>query len=244
LLNLQLSAWEIVRLAGASENHFVGVPCGLLDPFASVFGTAGHAMLLDCQSFAFHALPLNTPGHEFRLYNTGVRHALAAGAYATRVQECRQALAQVGHDSFRRLTLADVVGLPQTLAARARHVITENARVKHFVEALTAGDCQSIGRILSASHDSLRDDYEVSCKALDFLATQLCAMPGVAGARMMGGGFGGCVLALVESGKFQSIDCAIRSKYQSAFGTAPEIYAVQASTGAESDFLESAFHSN
>jgi galactokinase len=189
---------ELARACQRAEQLAVGVPCGVMDQLTSVCGRRGHALLLDCGSLAVSPVALPEEVQIVALHS-GRARGLAGSAYAARRAECEAAAEAVG--PLREATLADVECLRDpVLRRRARHVVTENARVRMAAQAIAAGDLPSAGAEMAASHRSLAEDFEVSTPALDALVHELLATPGVFGARMTGGGFGGCVVALAEPG--------------------------------------------
>ncbi len=198
---------ELADLCRQTEHEFAGVPCGIMDPLVSLVAREGTALLLDCRSRAYEHVPLHLEEHTVAILDSGVRHALAAGEYARRQAECRAAVEyfqrlDTGVRSLRDVTIETVrrhaSQMPPLAAARALHVVSENARVHAVAAALRNGDVAGVGDLLAASHRSLRDDYEVSCRELDALVEIARGVPGVAGARMTGGGFGGCVMAIIR----------------------------------------------
>lgn len=191
------SPMELARLGQAAEHAAVGVPSGLLDQIASAYGQAGHAMVIDFTSYQVRYVPL--PDVDVVVVDSGQPRTLAGSAYASRRADCERAAAVVG--PLRTATLDQVAALEDDgLRRRARHVVTENARVVAFATALEAGDLGEAGRLMGESHASLATDFEVTTPALDRLVADLAATPGVYGARMTGAGFGGCVVALAEPG--------------------------------------------
>lgn len=223
---------QLTRWAQAAENDFVGMPCGIMDQFASVHGVAGHALRLDCRTL--EATPVALPeSAAFVLVNSMQRHALVDGGYAERRADCETAAAALGA-SLRDVTLAQLAAaaLPERPAKRARHVVSEIARVDAAVAALAAGDLPGLGRLLDASHASLSADMAVSTAALDTLAACARRVPGVYGARMMGGGFGGSVLALVDAARAHAAQGAIVAGYAAATGVAANAMLVRAGDGA------------
>jgi len=186
-----------LALAGQQAEHLAsGVPTGVLDQLASVSGRAGHALLIDCSSFAVEPVPL-PEGVDILVAHSGESRTLVGSAYADRRRQCEAAERLIG--PLRQATPSDVERLPDgLLRRRARHVVTENQRVLDFALALRSGDLQAAGQLMGQSHDSLRDDFEVSTAALDQLVQRLSASPGVYGARLTGAGFGGCVVALAD----------------------------------------------
>lgn len=190
---------RLARLAQRAEHVVVGNPCGIMDQYASVFGVAGAALMLDCRSVTHEPVPL-PPGAAFILIDSTVPHALAAtGDYAGVRSDLEAALAQLGAASWRDVTGIDQLGgLEGTLARRARHVVTEMARTAAARDALAAGNLAALGELMTAGHESLRDDLRTSLPQVDALQALMAAHPSVYGARMMGGGFGGNVIAAVD----------------------------------------------
>jgi galactokinase len=186
----------LAQICSRIENDWVGARTGLLDQLASLFGQERHAVRIDFRSLDVRPLPLELDGHRLVTVDSGEAHANAASGYNRRRAECEEACATLGVESLRDATLEDAPRLPQPLSRRARHVITENARVDAAVAALAAGDLEALGRLLDASHASLRDDYEVSTPAVEATVERLRAA-GAIGARILGGGFGGHVLGLL-----------------------------------------------
>ncbi|HLH46539.1 MAG TPA: galactokinase [Acidimicrobiales bacterium] len=192
------TATELALACQRAEQLATGVPCGVMDQLVSAGGVAGHALLVDCSTLAVH--PVAVPdGVEVVVVFSGERRHLATSAYASRRRQCEAAQAILGPLHHASIEAVEELGDP-VLQARARHVVTENDRVRRFVEALGAGDFVACGRLMIASHDSLRHDFEVSTPRLDRLVSELCAVPGVYGARLTGAGFGGCVVALCRPG--------------------------------------------
>jgi galactokinase len=189
---------DLARACQRAEQRASGVPCGVMDQLASAAGVAGSALLIDCTTMEIAPVPL-PPGLDVVVVHSGQQRRLAASAYAERRAECEAAAAEVG--PLRDAGEADVAGLADpVLRRRARHVVTENGRVRAFAAALAAGDAARAGALMVDSHRSLRDDFEVSTPALDALVAALASTPGVHGARLTGAGFGGCAVALVEAG--------------------------------------------
>jgi galactokinase len=186
---------ELALACQRAEHLAVGVPSGVMDQLASASGRAGHALLVDCSSYAVTPVPL--PEVALVVAHSGQARTLAGSAYAERRAQCEAAARIIG--PLRQATLSDVTHLSDpVLRRRARHVVTENARVLEVVDALGAGDLRAAGLLMAESHRSLKDDFEVSTAALDDLVGRLSATPGVYGARLTGAGFGGCVVALAD----------------------------------------------
>jgi galactokinase len=243
---LAVDRTELAQLCQRAENEFVGARVGIMDQFVSCYGRASHALLLDCRSleYEFVKLPADV---QLVICNTMVRHEVASGEYNARRAECEEGV-RVLQKAFpeiralRDVTLAQLEAHRQKLSpivfARCRHVITENARVKSAVEAFRRGDIRALGPLMQDSHRSLRDDYEVSCKELDLMVEIAAAQPGLIGARMTGGGFGGCTINLVESAAVNNFKRRVAVEYSSKTGLTPEIYVSPASEGAQQMSLE------
>lgn len=192
----------------AAEQRASGVPCGIMDQLASAAGVEGHALLIDCSTLSVK--PVAVPEDvDVVVVDSGERRALAESAYAERAAQCRYAADLVGPLNVARL--ADVEAIKDELIrARARHVVTENARVALFAELLTTGDLHAAGSLMAASHASLRHDFGVSTPTLDALVDELSSRPGVYGARLTGAGFGGCVVALCQPGALEGVGWLVR----------------------------------
>lgn len=189
---------ELALLCQRAEQAASGVPCGVMDQLASASGVAGHALVLDCSTLEVSPVPLPV-GVDVVAVHSGEPRTLAGSAYAERRAACEVASGLLG--PLRAVSLSDVSSLRDlTVRRRARHVVSENARVLAFADLLRSGDLSAAGECMLESHASLRDDFEVSTPALDALVERLCSLPGVFGARLTGAGFGGCVVALAEEG--------------------------------------------
>jgi len=240
LMNLRLDPVEAVKLARRSENEFVGVPSGIMDQFISALGRRDHALFLDCRDLKYRHVPLREDV-KIVVANSGVKRALAHSEYEVRVKQCRQAVEQLratGLDvqTLRDVKLADLIARGKSLdriaLKRASHVVTENDRVREAVRVLEQGDLKYFGKLMNDSHQSLRDDYEVSSKELDVLVEIDRKQPGVLGARMTGAGFGGCTVNLVERDAAETFAEAVQKGYQEALGLRAEVYVCHASDGA------------
>ena len=208
-LGFEGSALDLALACRRAEEAASGVPCGVMDQVASACGVAGCALLLDCTSLALEPVPV-PDGVEVVVVDSGERRALAGSAYAMRREECRRAEALVG--PLRSANEDDVAHIPDaTLRRRARHVVSENARVLRFVQAMRSGDVRAAGALMWQSHASLRDDFEVSTPALDAVVARLRGEPGVLGARLTGAGFGGSVVALVAAGRGSALGRVVRA---------------------------------
>lgn len=223
---------EIARACQRAENEFVGARCGIMDQFAATHGEPGRALLLDCASYVWKSAPLPA-AHFFVVANTMVRHALAHGEYNVRRAEAEQLVDFMLRCMPQRSRLAELSDaemnelireLPATLARRLRHIVGENRRVHEAYAALESGDVALLGHLLGASHESLRNNYEVSCPELDLLVEIARGVPGVVGSRMIGGGFGGCTLTLVEADHVESLLDHLRRNYVQRTGKKPDTY--------------------
>jgi galactokinase len=234
LHGLGLPRPQLATLAQRAENDFVGVPSGIMDQSASLLSRAGHALLLDCRTGVTADVPLDpaAAGLALLIVDTGARHALGDGRYAQRRSECEQAAARLGVGSLRDVTSPAEVGRldDPVLRRRARHVVTENGRVKQAVALLTRGDLAGVGPLLYASHASLRDDFEVSWPEAD-VAVDAAMAAGALGARMMGGGFGGSALALVPAGQ-RAVGAAITAEFARRGWPSPAFFPAVPSAGA------------
>uniref|UniRef100_A0A8C4UPJ2 Galactokinase n=1 Tax=Falco tinnunculus TaxID=100819 RepID=A0A8C4UPJ2_FALTI len=187
-----------------AEHTFAGMPCGIMDQFISVMGKEGHALLIDCRSLETTLVPLTDASLAVLITNSNVRHTLTGSEYPTRRRQCEEAAAALGKASLRDATMAELEAarsrLGEEVYRRARHVIGEIARTVQAAQALQDRDYRMFGRLMVESHNSLRDDYEVSCPELDELVAAALEVDGVYGSRMTGGGFGGCTVTLLEAG--------------------------------------------
>lgn len=219
---------ELARSCREAERRYVGVPCGIMDPWACLLSRAGQVLLLDCRRE--RAEYAAWPGDRARILVVDSRspHRLTSSVYADRVRECadalraiRSAVPGIQADCLAEVSPDDlshcVATLPSTPAARARHVVSECARVRAAAEALRAGDLATLGGLLNESHESLAVDYAVSSARMDDLAAIVRAVPGVYGARMTGGGFGGCVAAVAKAGAAERVETALRSAYDEKY---------------------------
>ena len=229
----QVHSHDRIRACVQAERQMAGVPCGIMDQTVVDLAEAGHAMALDCASQGATPIPLNLDNISLLVMHSGVSHALAEGAYAQRRLECDQAAEGLGVSTLREVVLGDIDRLASaSLRKRVRHVVTENARVQQAVAAIQKKDWDGLGALMTDSHASLRDDYEVSCDELDRLVELACAERGVLGARMTGGGFGGCAVVLVDSAGLASVAASLQEGYSREIGYKSECFHVTASAGA------------
>lgn len=233
LLGLGLSPDELLAVARAAENDVVGAPTGGLDQMASLRCTAGHVLLCDFDSLETALVPFDPAGHGLAVLvvDTRVAHGHSDGEYAARRAACEAAAAALGLASLRAATLAQLAALPADLLPLARHVVTENARVSDVVGLLREGRVEEIGPLLSASHASLRDDFRVTVPQLDLAAATL-EEAGALGARMTGGGFGGCVIALIPVAWVDRAVAAVRGAFGAASYDEPGWFLARPSSGA------------
>jgi len=236
LLGRPMPQLDLARLCQRAEREFVGMPCGIMDQYVSVFGRPHAAVEIDCRSLQHRYAEL-PDGVSFLAVNTMVKHALAGSAYKDRVRECAAGAAALGVESLRDATpeqVAPAAGrLDPIVLKRSRHVVTEDARVNRFVEASGRGDLAAMGKLMVESHRSLQHDYEVSCAELDFLVDAALGLPGVYGSRMTGGGFGGCTVTMLRDDAVAGFGDAVSEAYRRKFDVAPKIYRCIPSSGAE-----------
>lgn len=243
LNRIELSGPDLALLGQRAENHFVGVNCGIMDQFISANGKAGHALFLDCRDLSYDLVPLARDGVRIVICNSRVTRGLTDSAYNERRSACErgvQHLALATGETFNALRDVSMEvleaykgALSEEIFRRCRHVITENDRTQDAVALLKAGDVAGFGKLMSASHVSLRDDYEVSGPELDVLVDIANDVPGVLGARMTGAGFGGCTVNLVEEQAVDGLIEIVNEKYPKATNLTPEIYVCSAVNGAE-----------
>jgi galactokinase len=213
----ELDRLEIAKLCQRAESEFVGMPCGIMDQYVSLFGQAHAALKIDCRTLESEPVPL--PDNVAILaVNSMVKHELGQSAYRTRVAECQEACRNIGVASLRDATLEQAQPYK-----RARHIVTENQRVLDFVAASAANDLLQMGRLFLESHASMRDDYEISCEEIDFLVDTAMNIPGCYGARMTGGGFGGCTVNLVAPELVPAFTQEIRARYQTMYQIDPRV---------------------
>lgn len=239
LLDTRLDTREKALLCQKAEHDFANVPCGIMDQFASAFGRANRLVLIDCRSGEPELVPFENPDLTVLIANTMVHHELSDGGYAARRKHTEDGLAILGKASWREVTAANVEArwndLGDPVNRRARHVVGEIARTREAAAALARNDFEALGPLMAASHDSLRDDFEVSCKELDLmveLARGIGRAGGVIGARMTGGGFGGSTVTLCESSRAAAIAASLASGYLEATGIEPQIFASRPTQGA------------
>ncbi|MEI9973952.1 MAG: galactokinase [Ignavibacteriota bacterium] len=231
---------ELALLARRAENLFVGTPCGIMDQYISVFGVEHAALKIDCRDLSYTRVPI-PESVEILAVNSMVKHELGQSAYGERVRECAAAVEAIQrrHPEVSSLRDADLTmvnelsgNVPTVIVKRARHVVSEDLRVTEFVDAGSGGDRKRMGELFLASHRSLQHDYEVSCEELDFLVDLAVTLPGVWGARMTGGGFGGCTVNLVAPDHAAEFTQRITEAYSERYGLTPEVHACHPAAGA------------
>jgi galactokinase len=232
-------AWDapaMAKLGQRAENQWVGVNCGIMDQMISAAGKANHALLIDCRSLETQLVPL-PPDTAIVILDTSTRRGLVDSAYNERRAACEEAARFFGVKALRDVTLEQFEDrcsqLDTDARRRARHVITENARTLQAAEAMHRGDAAALGQLMNDSHESLRDDFEVTNDALNIIVDCARREPGCYGARMTGAGFGGCAVALVSADRAEPFAVAVEGTYQNATRLKPSIYVCRATNGAE-----------
>ena len=230
---------ELAKICLQAENEFVGVQCGIMDQMAAARCSEHHALLLDCRNLSSRHLPI-PHGARIVVANTMVQHEHGEGEYNVRCRECEKSAKLLSKAlgetvTLRDLTPADLTEagrfLPQTLLRRVRHVVSENGRVQRAAKALEAGDVATLGTLMNQSHDSLRDDYQVSCQELDQMVDLARQADGVFGSRMTGGGFGGCTVSLVAADRVEDFVNLVSKSYFDSTGIKPWMHVCSASSG-------------
>lgn len=241
LEGLEIENQDLARLCQRAENDFVGMNCGIMDQFISLMGREGYGLFLDCRSLEYTHVPLGLNDYRILICHSGVKHSLVDSEYNKRRKECETGVTALqallpGIKALRDVGLDDLTAwegrLDPVVFRRCRHVITENQRVLQSVTALKTGDLSSFGMLMNASHDSLRDDYEVSCAEIDLLIDLARQQPGLLGARMTGGGFGGCIVNLVLNSAIEAFVDEVGTLYREQTGITPRFYVGMAVEGA------------
>jgi galactokinase len=242
LNDLKINKTELVKLAQRAENEFVGVNCGIMDQFISMLGEKDHALFLDCRSLDYQtvAARFEEAGCTLVVINSGVKRGLVDSEYNLRRSQCEEAVQLLKKDLPEITALRDVTiehldlinALPEALRKRARHVVSENQRVLDAIEFLKADNLEAFGELLYASHESLRDDYEVSCSELDLLVEIARSTPGTLGARMTGAGFGGSMIILTAKSAVEELKNRVMDEYTAKTQITPEIFTFKAVEGA------------
>ena len=242
LFDLGLSRLDLVYIGQKTEHTFVGAKVGVMDQFASLHGKAGHLIRLDCRSMEYEYIPFDFPDHKIVMVNSMVHHSLASSEYNVRRSQCEEGVTALKKfypaiKSLRDVSVQQVEEHRQDLSPvvykRCLYVTKEKDRLLKGCDLLEAGDLAGFGKLMVETHKGLSQDYEVSCPELDFLAEKAMTMKGVLGSRMMGGGFGGCTINIVEAAQVKPFSDAIQSAYAKQFGKTPEIYITQIEDGAK-----------
>jgi galactokinase len=240
IFGLGLDRLTMVKLSQKAENEFVGVKCGIMDQFASMFGRKNHVIRLDCQSLAYEYVPFNTEGISIVLFDTNVKHSLASSEYNTRRQQCEAGVRMIQKHLPEVRSLRDVslemldewvAPEDQLIFRRCRYVVGENARLLAACDNLQRGDISAFGQKMFATHEGLSRQYEVSCEELDFLVDHVKDNQGVLGARMMGGGFGGCTINLVKEDAIGELVTQTSAAYARAMDKELKAYVGQIENG-------------
>ena len=238
---LGLSGMQIALQAQKTEHRFAGVQCGIMDPFASLHGKAGHLMKLDCRSLEFEYIPFEFPNIRIILVNSMVSHSLVSSEYNLRRQQCEEGVAilkkyEPAMHSLRDLQLQLLedhkAELDDIVYKRCHFIVKENQRLLDGCDDLKNNDLNAFGKLMYASHEGLSKEYEVSCMESDFLVNEINKLNGVKGARQMGGGFGGCIITLVEKNEEENFIRDIQKKYEMQFGKVPDCYVMNIGEGA------------
>ncbi|MDX2247819.1 MAG: galactokinase [Bacteroidia bacterium] len=240
IFDLKISRMDLVRMAQKAEHTFPGVQCGIMDQFASTFGEENHVVRLDCRSLEYEYFPFDMSEYKILLCDTRVSHSLANSEYNTRRQECESGVkilqkfypnVKTLRDTTHEMLLTLQKNADPVIFKRCSYVVEENLRVIQTCEALSQGQVELVGEYLYQSHEGLQHLYEVSCPELDFLVEETLENPDVLGARMMGGGFGGCTLNLVKADCTESVAKKLSDRYESQFGRKPGIYITSITSG-------------
>jgi galactokinase len=233
-----IDRYKLAKIGQHAEHTFIGTPCGIMDQAISVLGEQGQALLLDCRDGATRNIPFNDPAIRLLVCNTEVKHELNDGGYSLRRDQCYAAAKVLGVPMLRDVSVEQVKQaesdgvLRGKELMRARHVVGEIDRTLRAVAAMEEGDLKTFGAMMIGSHSSLRDDYEVSCDELDLIVDTAITLEGVYGARMTGGGFGGCAIVLARADQADAITETIQTTFNNKFGHVPPVYITTASQGA------------
>jgi galactokinase len=240
IFKLEIEKKELAFIGQKAEHTFAGVMCGIMDQFASVFGKKDHVIKLDCQSLDYEYVPLKLEGYKILLLNTNVKHSLGSSEYNTRRAQCEQGVAWVKEHHAEVNSLRDVTmemlhkyvePKDALIYQRCKYVVEEKERLLTGCEDLKKGDLKSLGKKMFQTHDGLSKEYDVSCEELDFLVDAVRDNPGVVGARMMGGGFGGCTINIVKDGAIDSLVQTLEKSYQKNMGKELTAYIAQIENG-------------
>lgn len=234
LYSCGIGKFDLARIGQDTEHNYCGVKCGIMDQFASVFGRAGHLIRLDCRSMEYEYFPFDPLGYKLLLVDSLVKHELVGSPYNDRRASCERVARMLGAQSLRGVAMERLDGARDRISEedyrRARFVIGEESRVLDVCEALRKGDYESVGLRMYETHEGLSHDYEVSCEELDFLVG-VARDCGVAGARIMGGGFGGCAVNLVADERCERFIAEAKDRFKTRYGHEPKVYEVVISEG-------------
>ncbi|CAL2082747.1 galactokinase [Tenacibaculum sp. 190524A02b] len=237
IFDLGFTKKELILISQLAEHNYVGVKCGIMDQYASMFGEEGKAIHLDCRSLEGVSYPINLNQFELLLINTNVKHSLSDSAYNDRRKVCEKVANLLEVSALRDVVEKDLISLKETITneeyAKALYVLEENQRTIQATESLVDNDIKTLGNLLFASHKGLSEKYKVSCPELDFLVAKAKASTAVVGARMMGGGFGGCTINIIETQKKEVFIKEIKQEYQKKFNHNCSIYEVKLSNGTQ-----------
>lgn len=240
LFDLGLDKWQLIKASQMAEHNFVGIKCGIMDQFASMLGKKNQVMLLDCRSLEYEYYPLDLQDYELLLLNTNVSHSLADSEYNKRRQESLEGVSILKKKYEEIKSLRDVSmdrlnalqgEMPELIFNRCKHVVSENQRVKAAVQSLLKKNFTQLGSLMYQSHYSLQNDYQVSCPELDFLVEQTFNNKCILGSRMMGGGFGGCTLNIIQKTKSDTFIQQTSEQYHKRFGLQLTPYSVSIADG-------------
>ncbi len=243
LNSLKIEPVKMARLCQQAENNFVGVACGIMDQYVSCLGQKNHALFIDCRSNNYEPIPFKGHNYQIVICNSKIQRSLVNSEYNKRREECRIAVEFFNHKltseirALRDVTIEEFKKyqgqLPETIARRARHVISENYRVQAGVQALREENFSAFGKLMVESHRSLKNDYEVSCAELDLLVDLALKQEGVLGARMTGAGFGGCTVNLLKRDYIDAFKKSVKNEYKKITGINPDIYVTLPAEGAK-----------
>jgi galactokinase len=232
---LELSKEKMILISQKAEHNYVGVKCGIMDQYASMFGIKNNALLLDCRTVQSKAYEINFKDHELILINTNVKHSLSDSAYNDRRSVCESISEMLKVKALRDATEYDLESIMDKVTSenyqKALYVIQENQRAVQAAKAIESGDLKTLGALIYASHEGLQHQYKVSCEELDFLVEQAKLNGNVLGARMMGGGFGGCTINLIAKTETESFKKIVSEAYRNKFKRDCSIYSVELSNG-------------
>ncbi len=241
LAGWSLAPAQVALLCQRAENEFVGMKCGVMDQFASIMGQAGHALFLDCRTLAFEHIPLEVGDYRILICHSGVKHELVTSEYNLRRASCNEGVAMLQRHFPEVKALRDVtlemletyhLELDPTVFRRCFHIVTENRRVLEGIQTLRRGDLERFGQLMNQSHDSQRDYYEVSCAEVDLLVALARQVPGVLGARITGGGFGGCTVNLIHRDAIERFRQTVVNGYHQKTGIEPRLFVCAPGPGA------------